>query len=103
MNVRDGGAGNLPHLTFPSAFQAESFLCVVLVDSFRKNAGMNSYDSMRPIVIVNRSFMTGSPTEHKHFNGGITAHAMSPVVSLFKPDIRLHVPRLNLHAGKPRG
>src|SRR5688572_19919094 len=56
---------------------------------------------MRTIVIMNRRFLSGPPTNDQHFNRFITTNPMAPVVAFLEAEVRLQVELGDLDRGKP--
>jgi hypothetical protein len=52
---------------------------------------MDSDNSVRTIVVVNRRLLAGSPTDHQHFHRFIATDTVAPVIALFESEVRLEV------------
>ena len=68
MNVGNIGAGYFTGGTLATGLVTESTLIVVNEDRFPHQTFLNPNHPMRAIMIVDRSFLTRSPTNDEHFD-----------------------------------
>src|ERR1700752_3132471 len=66
VNVRHFSTRDRAHRAFPARVVTQTLLVVVLKNRFPHQTLLNSYHTMRAVVIVNRRLLTGTPTNHQH-------------------------------------
>src|SRR5215213_6301362 len=101
VNVWYFGARDRAGRTFTTRVVTQTLLFLVREDRFPHQAFMNSYNSVRAVVIVNRRLLAWAPADHQHLNRFVTANSMAPVVAFLETGIRLKVQVAYLDAGNP--
>lgn len=101
MNIRYSRAGNFSGRTFSRRLVAKSSFVIKAEHSLPHQPPLDFYDAMRTVVIVNRRSLAWSPTNNQHLYGFVSTNTMSPVVTLFKTQVRLKVDFGNLNAREP--
>jgi hypothetical protein len=89
MNIGDVGPGHGSGGTLTACVVAQTGFLLVAKGRFPHQSFVDSDDSMRSVVIVDRSFLTGPPADNQHLDGIVTTNPVAPVVSLFKSEVRL--------------
>src|SRR5690349_5496829 len=86
MNVGHTGAGNRTFRTLARAVENQALFVVVSKDRFRHQTLLNANCTVRAVVIVNRRFLSGPPTDDQHFDCFVTTNAVTPVVPLLEAE-----------------
>ncbi len=89
MNVGHLGPGHRAGGTLAARVVAQAAFLLVAEGCFPHQSLVDSDDTMRSVVVVNRRFLTGPPADDQHLDGFVTTNAVAPVVSFFKTEIRL--------------
>src|SRR4029079_14089685 len=84
MNVRLCGTGDRARGALATGVVTQTLLCVEREIGFPHQALLNTNDSMRPVVIVNRRLLARAPADHQHLDRVVTTNAMTPVVAFFE-------------------
>jgi hypothetical protein len=89
MNVGHVGAGNRTFRTLASGVVRQALFFVVSKDTLEHPTLLNADNAVRTVVIVNRRFLSGPPTDDQHFDRVVTTDAVAPVIAFFESDVRL--------------
>src|SRR5262249_54004171 len=89
MNVRHFGTRDCARRAFPTRVVTQTLLVVVLENRFPHQAFLNSYHTMRAVVIVNRRLLPRTPTDHQHLDRLTATNSMAPVIAFLEAKIWL--------------
>src|SRR5215510_16376809 len=101
MNVRHFGARDCARRTFTTRVVTQTLLVVVLENRFPHQTLLNSYHTVRAVVIVNRRLLSRTPTDHQHLDRLIATNSMAPVIAFLEAKKRLQIPVSNLDVRDP--
>jgi len=101
MNVRNSGTRDCASRTFATSVVTQTLLVVVLENRFPHQSFLNSYHTVRAVVIVNRRLLTRPPTDHQHLDRLIATNSMAPVIAFLEAKIRLQIYVCNLDVRDP--
>ena len=74
---------------------------VVREHCFPHQALLYSHYAVGAVVIMDRSFLTRSPTNDKHLSGFVTTNAMTPVITFLETKVRFEIILGDVDVGKP--
>lgn len=89
MNVRHRGTRDRACRTFATCVVTQTLLFVECKDGLPHKALVNSDNSVRTVVVVNRCLLARPPADHQHFDRVIAANSMTPVITFLEPYVRL--------------
>src|SRR5438132_55595 len=101
MNIRHGCACDFSRSAFARCLVTKPFLGIEVKASFPEDAVVNHHCSMRTAVVMNRSSVSGTPTQYEHLNKLIATNSMPPIVSIFEAQVWLQLCRGNLRVFQP--
>ena len=101
MNVRHFGARDCAGRAFTTRVVTQTLLVVVLENRFPHQTLLNSYHTVRAVVIVNRRLLTRTPTDHQHLDRLIATNSMAPVIAFLEAEVRLQIGLRNLYVRDP--
>jgi len=102
MDVGHAGPGHRSGGTLAARVVAQAVFLLVAEGRFPHESFMDTDDTMRSVVIMNRGFLTGPPADNQHLDGIVTTNPVAPVVSLFKSEVRLDFQGRYLDICQPR-
>jgi hypothetical protein len=91
MNVGNFGAGDSTNRTFPTTFVPQALIFVERKNRFPHESGMDPNNSVRTVMVVNRSFVARSPADDEHLDRFIATNAMAPVIAFLESYVRLEI------------
>lgn len=97
MNVRHFRTRDCACRTFAARVVTQAFFRIVSKNRFPHQAFVDANHSMRAVVVVNGSFLTGPPADHEHLDRLISTNSMAPVIAFLESDVRLQIERRNFH------
>ena len=97
MNVGDFRTRDRACRTFAAGVVTQAFFRIVSKNRFPHQALVNANYSMRAVVVVNGSLLTGPPADHEHLNRLIATNSMAPVVAFLESDVGLQIEKRNFH------
>ena len=103
MYVGHACAGNRSFRTLAATVITQTLLVVEAESRFPHHTLLDADDSMRTVVVMNRRFLAGPPTNDQHLDGFVTTNAVAPVIAFLKPEVRSKVKLGDLDPGQPRG
>jgi len=101
MNVRHFGARDCASRAFTTRVVTQTLLVVVLENRFPHQTLLNSYHTVRAIVIVNRRLLSRTPTDHQHLDRLIATNSMAPVIAFLEAEVWLQIEVRNLYVRDP--
>lgn len=101
MNVGDAGAGDRTLLALAACVVTQNLFIVEAKNRFLHQSLLDQNHAMRAVVIMNRRFLTGPPTNDQHFNRIVTANAMTPIVGFLESEVGLQIELGDLDCRKP--
>src|SRR5689334_22170292 len=102
MNVGRAGPGHRSGGTLAARVVAQAAFLLVAEGRFPDQSFMDTDNTMRSVVIMNRGFLTGPPADNQHLDGLVATNPVAPVVSLFESKERLDFQRRYLDVCQPR-
>ena len=91
MNVRDVCTGDGSGRTLAAIVVTQTLFVIESENGFPHQTLLNSHDSVRAVVIMNRCLLAWSPTDHQHLDRSIAANSMTPIITFLETDVRLEV------------
>lgn len=101
MDVGHAGPSHRPGGTLAACAVTQAAFLLVAEGRFPHQSFMDTDDTMRSVVIMNRGFLTGPPADYQHLDGLVTTNPVAPVVSLLKSKERLDFQRRYLDVRQP--
>src|ERR1043166_9742231 len=89
MDVGHVGAGNRTFRTLTSGVLSQASFFVVSKNRLRHLTLLNANHSVRTVVIVDRRFLSGPPTNDQHLDCLVATNAMAPVITLLESQGRV--------------
>lgn len=102
VNIGHVGPGHCSRGTLAAHVVAQAAFLLVAEGRFPHKSSVDTDDTMRSVVVVNRCFLTGPPADNQHLDGCITTNPVTPVISLFKSQVRLYIDWIYLDIRQPR-
>lgn len=102
MYVGHACAGDRSFRTLAPRVITQTVLIVEAESRFPHHTLLDADDSVRTVVVMNRRFLAGPPTNDQHFDGFVTTNAVAPVIAFLKPEIWLKVELGDLDHRQPR-
>ena len=101
MNVGHGGTGHRAHRTIATRVITQALFVIESKNCLAHETLMYADGPMRPIVIVNRRLLPGTPADHEHFDCFIATNSMTPIVTFLESNVILKIRRDDLDVRKP--
>src|SRR5215213_2441595 len=87
--------------TFTTRVVTQTLLFLVREDRFPHQALMNSNNTVRAVVIVNRRLLAWAPADHQHLDSRVAANSMAPVIAFLEAGVGLEILSEDFNAGEP--
>src|SRR5690349_19363684 len=91
VNIGHVGAGDRTFRTLAGGIVSQALFLVISKNRFEHQTLLNANHSVRTVVIVNRRFLSGPPTNDQHLDRLVTTNAMAPVITFLEAEVRLQI------------
>lgn len=98
---RDAGAGDRALRALTAGVVTQNLFFIETKNCFLHQSLFDQHNTVRTVVIMNRRFLSGPPTNDQHFDRFVTTNSMTPVVAFLESDIRLQIELGDLDCRKP--